>query len=141
MASAFAHRITFCVQIFRSERDRGRSERFLQAALDLLTLQCELWLSEHPEAPDLYDSGVRYMREPPGREDWQDTGTTIDRRFGDCEDLSCWRAAELRVRDGIEASAFAEYRGTFNGVDLYHIRVRFPDGRIEDPSAALGMPT
>ncbi len=55
-----------------------------------------------------------------------------------CEDLACWRAAELRVR-GIRARAFFTRDRRSDGTTLYHIMVKLPDGRIEDPSRQLGM--
>lgn len=56
-----------------------------------------------------------------------------------CEDLACWRAAELRVRFGVQATPTFTYKVRANGSYLYHITVRLPDGRIEDPSRRLGM--
>ncbi len=56
-----------------------------------------------------------------------------------CEDLACWRAAELRVREGILAEPTFIWKLRPNGGYLYHILVRYPDGRIEDPSRTLGM--
>jgi hypothetical protein len=78
------------------------------------------------------------MREPPGREDWQDIPETIRRGDGDCEDLACWRAAELNVKQGIRA--FPTFRWRVRGTGtLYHILVQYPNGQIEDPSRMLGM--
>lgn len=85
--------------------------------------------------PPLYESGVRYRREPRGRERWQLAPTTASLGYGDCEDLATWRAAELRLDHGIPAYA-AVYRA---GPRLLHVVVRFPDGSIEDPSRILGM--
>jgi hypothetical protein len=56
-----------------------------------------------------------------------------------CEDLACWRAAELRVRYGIQAEPTFIWKLRPNGGYLYHILVKLPDGRIEDPSRTLGM--
>ena len=56
-----------------------------------------------------------------------------------CEDLACWRAAELVVRHNIQARPVFMERRRSNGSYLYHILVRYPDGRIEDPSKILGM--
>lgn len=56
-----------------------------------------------------------------------------------CEDLACWRAAELRVRYGIAAIPIFTCKPRANGGYLYHITVQLPDGRIEDPSRRLGM--
>lgn len=93
--------------------------------------------------PDLYRSGMRYRRESIGQEDWCDIIELLRLGYGDCEDLSCWRAAELRVRHG-DKGARAFVRGPRRlpgGVMMYHIQVQRGDGRIEDPSLLLGMGT
>jgi hypothetical protein len=56
-----------------------------------------------------------------------------------CEDLACWRAAELRVRHDVQAEPTFIWKLRANGGYLYHILVKYPDGRIEDPSRTLGM--
>ena len=56
-----------------------------------------------------------------------------------CEDLACWRAAELRVRENVKAKPTFIWKIRPNGGYLYHIQVKYPDGRIEDPSRRLGM--
>lgn len=56
-----------------------------------------------------------------------------------CEDLASWRAAELTARYGIQARPVFVEQPRPNGSMLYHIVVRFPDGRTEDPSRILGM--
>lgn len=105
--------------------------------------------------PRLYDSGVRYREEKPGKEDWPDIPKVISQGWGDCEDLAAYRAAELRVYDGIEAEPVIKWRWIptwkllragykknrlpKDGVWLVHCLVRFPDGSIEDPSKLLGM--
>jgi hypothetical protein len=67
-----------------------------------------------------------------------------DVTVSNCEDLACWRVAELRVRFGEAAQPYVTSQmlnspehGLFT---LYHIRVRRADGTIEDPSKILGMP-
>lgn len=84
--------------------------------------------------PALYASGVRYARES-GREQWQTAEETYQLKRGDCEDLAAWRAAELRIMGEMRARAvcYAPRPG------LIHCVVRRADGRIEDPSAKLGM--
>ena len=82
--------------------------------------------------PPLYRSGVRYGRErmvAGVAEDWQTSARTLARGWGDCEDLACWRAAEV-------AGAVPWPVRTPAG---WHIVVRMPDGSVEDPSARLGM--
>ena len=107
--------------------------------LEALTLVNVAWLREHAQrAPWLYESGVRYEEEPPGRDEWQDIPETLKRGEGDCEDLACWRLAELRVRSLEDARPFV--KGTVYGPrTVYHVAVRRSDGRIEDPSRVLGM--
>lgn len=103
------------------------------------------YLLARPSTPFLYCSGVRYLAEPDGRDEWQDIPDTLRRRSGDCEDLACWRIAELRVRWGqkqtqpnITVDLLPDSKG--NDVLTYHIRVLRMDGTIEDPSRRLGMP-
>ena len=98
----------------------------------------EDWLRQTPRAPDLYRSGVRYQAEPMGQEQWLTIPFVLRQGFGDCEDLACWRTAELRVRYNERAVAVWSGRRTPRGL-LYHIRVRRGNGAIEDPSFLLGM--
>lgn len=94
------------------------------------------------KVPGFYESGIRY--ETPenacGGDVWQDIPTLLRRGFGDCKDLACFRAAELTVKEGIYAKPIVRRKWMQNGFALYHVVVMYPDGRIEDPSAALGMP-
>lgn len=106
----------------------------------------ENYLRERPDTPLLYRAGVRYEAEPPGHEQWLTVPWVLKRRDmgrgSDCEDLACWRVAELRVRFGEAAVPSVTARTSANSKSVYHIRVkRGPQGRgrIEDPSAALGM--
>lgn len=89
--------------------------------------------------PPLYEAGVRYRQEPRGAETWLDIPRVRARRAGDCEDLVAWRVAELRVQGESAAEAVGLWQRTPTGV-LVHVQVRRADGRIEDPSRALGMP-
>lgn len=84
--------------------------------------------------PPLYSAGVRYRREPPGQEVWQLPSQTAERGFGDCEDLSAWRVAELRLAGEAAKIVFRK-----SGRNLWHALVRRANGDLEDPSAKLGM--
>lgn len=86
--------------------------------------------------PRLYDSGVRYRREPMGSERWQTAEETLMLGHGDCEDLASWRAAELRV-SGEDVRATPVLKRVRPG--LMHCLVRRGDGSLEDPSRRLGM--
>lgn len=131
-----------------------RGPQGLQLVLDVLTQLDALTLEHNAAIPRLYSSGVRYSRESRMMGDLLEVAAvdprtgTVEERFnhltrvlelgaGDCDDLACWRAAELQVRDGINARAVPlEQPG-----GGYHVVVRYPNGRAEDPSARLGMLT
>ncbi len=128
----------FCLRSFETADREGR-EVVLMMLFEALIATNVAYLRMRPETPNLYASGVRYVEEPPGEEDWQDIPETMARRSGDCEDLACWRIAELRVRDGEHAHPFLKCAERNGGV-LYHVAVRRLDGSLEDPSRVLGMP-
>lgn len=117
----------------------------LSCLLGALTCLDEMYLRAHPETPWLYASGLRYELEPPGQEQWLTIPYCLMRlQYGggiDCEDASCWRAAELRVRKLEPAQAIFTHRvHPKTGKRVYHIRVQRADRkRVEDPSMALGM--
>ncbi|MGH3054968.1 MAG: hypothetical protein ACRDL7_08335 [Gaiellaceae bacterium] len=89
-------------------------------------------------APPIYDAGVRYIPEF-SSENWLTVPYIIANGGGDCEDLACWRAAELRLK-GVDAKPDIRARQMSNGAWRAHCIVRLPDGTIEDPSEKLGMP-
>ena len=86
--------------------------------------------------PRLYASGVRYRVEK--GEDWRDACEVIARGQGDCEDLACYRAAELQCT-GEPAQAIPIEVGRDGDRREFHVVVRRANGTIEDPSAVLGM--
>jgi len=105
--------------------------------------------------PPLYATGVRYKEDDAGREDWRDCYVILKRGFGDCDNLVAYRVGELRAA-GIQADPVVKwqhvpkdiavkqlgYPGKLipdDGFWMVHCAVRFPDGRIEDPSKLLGM--
>lgn len=128
---------------FELRQDGADSRAWLQPMLDALTAINRSWIDRNPSAPSIYSGGVRYVPELPGREQWRDLPSVLASGVGDCEDLATARAAELQAR-GVRARAvprIVSRRATIGGgvSELVHIVVRHPDGRIEDPSAALGM--
>lgn len=139
-------RVTFVLDLFHGDHEEPLSEKALKYLLANLLLIDEAELRANPNIPLLYQSGVRYQ-EQVGREDWQDVRTTLALRAGDCKCLACWRVAEIRVRQGIDARPMFTFRRAHDpGVApemrryLYHIIVLLPDGTTEDPSRMLGMP-
>ncbi len=94
--------------------------------------------SANPPAPLLYESGVRYRKDPDGKEYWWDIPNVIRAGVGDCKKLACWRAAELQIR-GVAAVALPVIQHGRGGVVLIHVIVQYPNGLTEDPSRRLGM--
>jgi hypothetical protein len=144
-----------------SLHDSDSAERFvplvilLSALADTNEYHLRYGLAAGKPYPRLYDSGVRYREEKPGAEDWPDIPAVLAQGWGDCEDLAAYRAAELRVYDGIDAEPVIKWRWIpteemiaagykrknlpRSGIWLVHCLVRYPNGEIEDPSKLLGM--
>jgi hypothetical protein len=101
-----------------------------------LTALNMLYLRTHPRAPLLHKSGVVYKTQPGSSERFKTIPAILAAGNADCDQLAPWRAAELRVRYGIAAMPEVKRMGK----NLWHVYVRYPDGRVEDVSAALGMP-
>jgi len=86
--------------------------------------------------PDLYKSGVRYLREPPGSEVWQVPTAMLASKVADCEDLAAgFRVPQLWTYGETAAAPYV----LRISARLRHIVVERADGSIEDPSACLGM--
>lgn len=149
--------VLFKLGLFSDETDRLSSERILRALLDALLVADIEYLRHHPTTPRIYQSGVRYEREPLPKEierlypqcvspckapvhpeEWKSIPFCIEDGFADCEDLASWCCAERIVFDGIAAKTQFSFR-TMGNLLIYHIFVVLPDGTIEDPSVRLGM--
>jgi hypothetical protein len=130
-------KVTFDVKLFIDSDDINRSRKGLLAMMHALMYVNLTWLETHPRTPLLYNSGVRYKPEN-GTEFWQDIPRTLELGYGDCEDLACWRAAELNY-SGVKARPYIKWRESGPKKSMFHAVIQLPDGRIEDPSSALGM--
>lgn len=87
--------------------------------------------------PPLYQSRIRYKTGRAARAHWQTLRELHRSGSGDCADLAAARVAELR-HSGEDRAAVAVPKRT-GRKNLYHVIVVRGDGRIEDPSRALGM--
>lgn len=116
---------------------RGRRIEDLQNVIDAATF-IDRYQLRMGYVPPLYESGVVYRRERqhtlPGLERVQSAEETYLIGYGDCDDLAPWRCAELQNR-GLDARA----RVIRSPGICYHVVVELPSGRVEDPSARLGM--
>lgn len=131
--------ITLGVRLFRTDdpAEGERSRRALTWLMGGLVSVNREFLRAYPQAPSLYESAVVYVPETE-TELWQDVPSLLAAGSGDCEDLACYRCADLQAREGILALPYVTWREV-GGRTIYHALVRYPDGRIEDPSLALGM--
>jgi hypothetical protein len=130
--------IVLTVPLFTDELNREASEQIILRILEGYCRANQIILRYHPEIPPLYRSGVFYAE--PGKPEWQDILTTIRRGKGDCKDLGAWRVAELRQVCHIMAMPHVTWKRVPGSTDYsFHVLVRFPNGRLEDPSRYLGM--
>ena len=128
--------ISIDVKLFRGPRDADRSRQALCGLMFGLVQVNRGWLKHYPATPQFYRLGVLYRPER-GTEAWADIPTILERGYGDCEDLACWRCAELNNK-GVKASPYITWRKA-GGRTIYHALVKWPNGKIEDPSRATGM--
>lgn len=113
--------------------DIDSDEQLLTALAEGLVAANYILMHRAPDMfPPLYESGVRYRREVKGHDDWLLADALLTRGIADCEDLSGYRAAELR-RQGEPARVII----TRNRSGNFHARVLRADGAIEDPSRIL----
>jgi hypothetical protein len=144
------------VALFRGDFDQARSQYSLLWLMEALVRinQSHIRQFRHLTTdkkvpapyPFLYRAGVHYEPEP-GTEEWLDipnvlaaSGGTFPGPWADCEDLACWRTAELREQPKpVAAKPFAKWRLKPDGSYAYHALTLLPDGRLEDPSLVLGM--
>lgn len=116
------------------------SEPELRAACEASTIWSIGQMISRPALQrNLYETGIFYKPESrsepnPGVERFQTAESLYEIGSGDCDDLACVRAAQLRLQ-GVRASA-VPIRSPGVG---WHIVVQLPDGSVEDPSARLGM--
>ena len=129
---------------FETDEMRGESREYMQKCFLYMAealVNCNReYLRSHPRFPSVYTSGVRYVREQ-GTEIWQAIPEIVRTGGGDCEDLACWRVAELREM-GINAKPFLKWKRYNGGFTLYHVLVQIGEGataRMDDPSRRLGM--
>lgn len=136
-----------------TEKEREFSLFALRELLESLVKINVGWIATHPtQFRPLYTLGTRWRNEN-NTERWLSIPEVIEATHGknrqpvDCEDLACYRAAELRAGLGGhplgKIRAIADIRGRVVGPGgriVMHAFVRYPDGSVEDPSKKLGMP-
>lgn len=142
--------------LFEDENDREVSEDSLLMLLGMLSQWNYQWLKRNPKTPRLYESGVVYKL-PEQLDDGTTVGNVVYRRGehfrdvpailenggGDCDNLACWRVAELWVAGHRGVLPYITNRERPGGGRTYHALVYWPTpkpkGSTEDPSLLLGM--
>lgn len=114
--------------------------------LEALIVANRYYLKTHPKTPLLYESEVRYGREPNAfqYEEFADIPTVLKRGWGDCDDLVAWRCAEIAQREKRPAAPLIYWRRHLGDdgrkYTVWHVQVRRLDTKeVEDPSRLLGM--
>lgn len=103
----------------------------IQSFIYALAKANDVWLSENPDAPRLYDSNIRYV-EVEKTDDWCDIPEVLRRGYADCDDLAAWRLAELWREGESDAEPRADVIKEGNQI-LYHAFVARRTG-LEDPA-------
>lgn len=128
--------IDFELELFNGQPyDERRSRHAVLWLIEALVGIDYQILQMYPHTPGIYESHVLY-RHHRENEPWQDILTTLRKGHGDCKDFAAYRCAELRMM-GIAAKPYLRWHD--DRPHAFHALVKMPDGRIEDPSLALGM--
>ena len=96
---------------------------------------------EQSNAPNGIKSALKTLsNQIGGGETFRDIPRILENGGGDCDNVACWRAAELRFRLGADVSPYITWRKRPDGGVTYHVICRWNgDGSSEDPSLLLGM--
>lgn len=106
----------------------------LQRALDFMTdLNVDVIRQKH--LPHPYEAGLKYARQPRGRERWFTADQVVKLHGSDCKNLAAYLAAYLRVSGKDPGARATVYRAS---PTTWHCVVN-TQGRILDPSKTLGM--
>lgn len=133
------------------------SEMLIKGLLDWVVFANAIMLRCNPHILPMYEYArrgkIKYIRQPngPGVEKFVGIPTILHQGGGDCDQLCCWRVAELRVRGSPDYPTGEQANLKLIKYDrpgkplLYHVVIeraptrQFPQGWIEDPSRRLGM--
>lgn len=137
LRNALGARLTMAARVAVSMPALGRES--LADCLRVLSYANLLWLRSRPGAamrpPPIYTSGVRFRSEPQegtGVELYQTIPEVIAQGWGDCDDLTGWRCAELLASGERADCALLEIAPR-----VYHAVVVRADGRTEDVAAIV----
>jgi len=127
--------------------------------LEGVTRRNQLLLLEH-SVPPLYGGAIAYRPEPwsASAQSFSNLREVVLRRWGECKSLSCWAMAlhrnaasspaeaarftwDIRHRDYAAGQQPRGYRlaPRRGRTRLWHVRLKLPDGSIEDPSERVPL--
>lgn len=110
----------------------SKADMYAAALEGLVQVNGLVLAKEH--IPPLYQSGARWRNIK--HNNWRRADQISGEGWGDCEGLSSWRAAELRLTGEDDNARVGVYH---TGPRTYHAVVIRGDDYIEDPSILLGM--
>lgn len=132
---------TLSLASFQGAENAPRLAKLLEPLVEWLAGVDYDWMQTH-QVPPLYSSGLVYSTAhetcPGCFEVWRDIPELLKTGVGNCKDFTAWRLAEY-WRMGVRAKAYVTPSVDRQGSVLYHVQLQLPDGRIEDPSIAMGM--
>jgi hypothetical protein len=135
--------IEFDTGAFGPNQDPIEVEKGLHKGLEFLAQMDRAYLLANPKTPPLYQLGLRYIRDPLGKEKWRGVDSLIQQGGGDCKSLAALRATELRLSKPADPARFVLRKKSvvMNGENwvVYHVQILRADGAVEDPSAIMGM--
>jgi hypothetical protein len=120
--------------VFRPGATDEDNAMCLRGLLEALTMANMVYLRRYPRTPRLYQSGVRYAKDPV----WLSIPALYGKRFGDCKSLTAAFVAEERIAGREARPVFRPMYNPRKQQNDFHILVQTPRG-FEDPSRRLGM--
>lgn len=129
--------IEFDTGNFGANQDPIEVEKSLHKYLEGLAQSDRAYLLANPGTKPLYQLGLRYIRDPLGKEVWRGIESLIKNGGGDCKSLAAARVSELRLLG--EPVKFVLRKKVVGDWVVYHVQVLRADGAVEDPSAIMGM--
>ena len=120
--------------VFHEQSSSEEDAIVLRTSLEYLIALDLAYLRYHPTESLYRNRGVVYGRTT----EWDAIPAIVARGYADCKSLSAWRIAELRLQ-GLQADPTFRWFVRPEGGKGFHILVRLPGYRFEDPSRLKGM--
>lgn len=113
----------------------GSGRQLMKPAQQILQAMAEAYGEEFKvrPLPPLYSTQIHFRPEPwagLGTEEWASPYDVFERGWGDCDDLSLFRCAQL-IAEGEPATIVEAW---LRGTKRHHFLVRRANGQLEDPS-------